>query len=141
MERASAQSDPKLRQRELTFVVVGGGLVGVEVFAELTAFMDEILRYYPTIRRDEIRMCLLQAGGQIMPELSTKLAEYSSRVLLKRRAVSIRVNSPVERISPGQVHLKGEILEASTIVLSAGIVSSPIVASLPIEKDRHGKSS
>ena len=74
-----------------------------------------------------------------MPELSEKLAEYSSHVLSKRRGVSIRVNSPVERITPGQLHLKDEILEASTIVLSAGIVPSPLVAMLPVEKDRHGK--
>src|SRR5882762_3516302 len=101
--------------------------------------MDEILRYYPGIRREEIRLYLLEAGEKIMPELSKKLAEYSTRVLSKRWGVSIRVNSPVERIMPGQVHLKDEILEASTIVLSAGIVPSPIVARLPVEKDRHGK--
>jgi hypothetical protein len=53
--------------------------------------------------------------------------------------VSIRINPPLEGITPGQVHLKDEILEASTVVLSAGIVSSPIVARLPVEKDRHGK--
>src|SRR5260370_5182729 len=139
MERAEAESDPKLRRRDLTFVVIGGGLVGVEVFGELTAFMDEILRYYPCIRRDEIRLYLLEANGKIMPEFSERLAEYSSHVLSKRRGVSIRVNSPVERITPGQVHLKDEILEASTIVLSTGMVPSPIVARLPVEKDRHGK--
>jgi NADH dehydrogenase len=139
MERAEAESDPLLHRRDLTFVVIGGGLVGVEVFGELTAFMDEILRYYPGIRREEIRLYLLEASGKIMPELSEKLAEYSSHVLSKRRGVSIRVNSPVERITPGQVHFKDEILEASTIVLSAGVVPSPIVAKLPIQKDRHGK--
>jgi len=32
MERAEAESDPMLRRRDLTFVVIGGGLVGVEVF-------------------------------------------------------------------------------------------------------------
>ena len=139
MERAEAESDPLLHRRELTFVVIGGGLVGVEVFGELTAFMDEILRYYPGIRREEIQLYLLEASGKIMPELSEKLAEYSSHVLSKRRGVSIRVNSPVERITPGQVHLKDQILEASTIVLSAGVVPSPIVAMLAVEKDRHGK--
>jgi NADH:quinone reductase (non-electrogenic) len=139
MERAEAQSDAMLRRRDLTFVVIGGGLVGVEVFGELTAFMDEILRYYPGIRRDEIRLYLLEASAKIMPELSEKLAEYSAHVLSKRRGVSIRVKSPVERITPGQVHLKDEILEASTIVLSAGIVPSPIVSRLPVEKDPHGK--
>jgi NADH dehydrogenase len=111
----------------------------VEVFGELTAFMDEILRYYPGIRREEIRLYLLQASEEIMPELSKKLAEYSTHLLSKRKGVSIRVNSPVERITPGQVHLKDEILEASTIVLSAGVVPSPIVARLAVEKDQRGK--
>jgi NADH dehydrogenase len=74
-----------------------------------------------------------------MPELSKKLAEYSTHVLSKRKGVSIRINSSVERITPGQVHLKDEILEASTIVLSAGIVAVADVARLLIEKDRHGK--
>ncbi len=139
MERAEAKSERTLRRRDLTFVVIGGGLVGVEIFGELTAFMDEILRYYPGIRREEIRLYLLEASGKIMPEFSEKLAEYSTRVLSKRKGVSIRVNSPVERITAGQVHLKDEILEASTIVLSAGVVPSPIVAKLPIQKDRHSK--
>jgi NADH dehydrogenase len=139
MERAEAESDAMLRRRELTFVVIGGGLVGVEVFGELTAFMDEILRYYPGIRRNEIRLYLLQAGEEIMPELSKKLAGYSTHVLSKRIGVSIRVNSPVECITPGQVHLKDEILEASTVILSAGVVPSPIVARLAVEKDQRGK--
>ena len=116
MERAEANSDPKQRRRYLTFVVIGGGLVG-----------------------DEIRLYLLEANGKIMPEFSERLAGYSSHVLSKRSGVSIRVNTPVERITPSQVHLKDEILEASTIVLSAGMVPSPIVAMLPVEKDRHGK--
>src|SRR5229473_2052427 len=74
MERAETDSDPKQRRRDLTFVVIGGGLVGVEVFGELTASLDEILRYYPRIRRDEIRLYLLEATGKIMLEFSEKLA-------------------------------------------------------------------
>ena len=124
MERAEPEPDAKLRRRELTFVVIGGGLVGVEVYGELTAFIDEVLRYYPGIRREEIRLYLLQAGQEIMPELSKELAEYSTHVLSKRTGVSIRVNSPVEAITSGQVHLKDEVLEASTIILSAGVVPS-----------------
>ena len=32
----------------------------------------------------------------------------------------------------------GETIEAETIVLAAGIIPSPVVAELPVEKDRHG---
>jgi len=130
MERAEVESDSNVRRRELTFVVIGGGLVGVEVFGELTAFMDEVVRYYPRIRREEIHLHLLQAGERIMPEISEKLADYSTHVLSRRLGVSIRTSTPVERITPGQVHLKNEILEASTIILSAGTTPSPIVAGL-----------
>ena len=107
MERADAEPDVKIRQRELTFVVIGGGLVGVEVFGELTAFMDEILRYYPHIRRDEIRLYLLEAGERIMPELSGKLAEYSTRVLSKRVGVSIRTQLAGRAHHAGPDSLKG----------------------------------
>jgi NADH dehydrogenase len=139
MEQAEIEADPNIRRRELTFVVIGGGLVGVEVFGELTAFMDEVVRYYPRIRRDEIRLHLLEAGVRIMPEISEELAEYSARVLSRRAGVSIRTNTPVERITLGHVHLKDETIEASTVVLSAGTIPSPIVAGLPVEKDGRGK--
>jgi NADH:ubiquinone reductase (H+-translocating) len=139
MERAEVESDPNLRRRELTFVVIGGGLVGVEVFGELTAFMDEVIRYYPGIRRDEIRLHLLEAGDRIMPEIPEELANYSTRVLARRKGVGIRTKTPVERITPGRVYLKDEVLEASTVLLSAGTNPSPLVAGLPVEKDGRGK--
>ena len=43
-ERADATSDPVFRRTALTVVVIGGGLVGVELLGELTAFADDILR-------------------------------------------------------------------------------------------------
>ena len=139
MERAEVESDPNRRRRELTFVVIGGGLVGVEVFGELSAFMDEVLRYYRRIRRDEIRLHLLEAGERIMPEIPEQLARYAARVLSRRVGVTIRTNAPVERITPGCVHLKDEVLQASTVILSAGTIPSPTLARLPLEKDARGK--
>ncbi|HKD66256.1 MAG TPA: NAD(P)/FAD-dependent oxidoreductase [Candidatus Binataceae bacterium] len=139
MERAEVESDPDRRHRELTFVVIGGGLVGVEIFGELTAFMDEVVGYYPRIRREEISLHLLEAGERIMPEIPEELANYSARVLGRRTGVTIRAKTPVERITPGCVHLKDEVIEASTVVLSAGTTPSPLVAGLPVEKDSRGK--
>src|SRR4051812_21028076 len=50
-ERADAAPDGAERQRCLTIVVVGGGLVGVELLGELTAFTADVMRYYPQLRR------------------------------------------------------------------------------------------
>jgi NADH dehydrogenase len=101
--------------------------------------MDEVVRYYPGIRRNEIRLHLLEAGERIMPEISEELANYSARVLARRTGVTIRTKTPVERITPGRVYLKNEVLEAATVLLSAGTKPSPLVAGLRVDKDSRGK--
>src|SRR5208283_4511388 len=41
-ERADVEADPQRKRKKLTFVIIGGGLVGVELFGELTALVDGI---------------------------------------------------------------------------------------------------
>jgi NADH dehydrogenase len=137
-ERADQETDPGHKRRLLTFAIIGGGLVGVELFGELTAFVDGITPLYKRVKREEVRCVLLQAGDRLMPEMNPKLAAYGTRVLGRRRGADIRTNVAVRAIEPGKVHLPNEIIEAETIVLAAGIVPNPVVAGLPVEKDRHG---
>jgi NADH dehydrogenase len=137
-ERADVEADPERKRRSLTFVIIGAGLVGVELFGELTAFADEITPLYRHVNRDEVRFILLQALDRIIPEIDTKLAEYGARVLKVRQGAEIRTNAIVQRIEPSKVHLENETIEAETIVLSAGILPNPIVAALPVEKDKRG---
>jgi NADH dehydrogenase len=137
-ERADVESDPDRKRRMLTFVVIGGGLVGVELFGELTAFADEITPLYRHVGREEVRFVLLQAGDRLMPEIDQKLADYGAIVLGGRRGAELRTHAPVRAIEPGKVHLPDETIEAETIVLAAGIVPNPVVAGLPVEKDQRG---
>jgi NADH dehydrogenase len=154
-ERADVETDPGRKRRLLTFVIVGGGLVGVELFGELTAFVDGITSLYKHVSRDEVRFFLLQGADRLMPEINPKLAAYGARVLGRRRGADIQTRAYVRAIEPCKVHLapsplphsseagqsgsgEGETIEAETIVLAAGIVPSPVVAGLPVEKDKHG---
>jgi NADH dehydrogenase len=139
LERADIETDAAARQRILTIVIVGGGLVGTEVFGEITAFVDEIIHYYPRIDRKEFRLYLIQAAGRIMPEVDSQLADYAMRVLRRRAGVVIRDNAPVQSIEAMKVHLKDETIEAETIVLAAGIVPSPVLGDLALKKDKHGR--
>src|SRR4029077_20194430 len=104
-ERADEETDPERKRRLLTFVIIGGGLVGVELFGELTAFADGIVPIYKQVNRDEVRFILLQAGDRIMPEIDAKLADYGARVLGERSGADIRTNAHVRAIEPGKVHL------------------------------------
>jgi len=137
-ERADVEADAERKRKQLTFIVIGGGLVGVELFGELTAFVDGITPLYKHVSRDEVRFILLQGADRIMPEIDPTLADYGARVLGKRRGAEIRINARVQAIEPGKVHLPDESIEAATIILAAGIVPNPVVAGLPVEKDRHG---
>jgi NADH dehydrogenase len=137
-ERADVETDPQRKRQLLTFVIIGGGLVGVELLGELTAFVDGIAPLYKHLSRDEVRFLLLQGTDRIMPEINPKLAAYGARVLGKRCGTAIRTNAIVRAIEPGKVHLPEETIEADTIILAAWIVPNPVVAGLPVEKDKRG---
>jgi NADH:ubiquinone reductase (H+-translocating) len=138
-ELADAEPDSRRRAHLLTFVVVGGGLVGVELLGELTAFADQIAPLYGNVDRDDVRFLLLQGADRLMPETDPALAAYGARVLARRPGVELRTNTRVQAISPGHVHLADETIAAGTIVLTAGTVPNPVVAALPVAKDRRGQ--
>jgi len=138
-ERADVENDRRKKAQLLTFVVVGGGLVGVELLGELTALVDGIVPFYERVDRGEVRFILLQHGDRIMPEIDPRLADYGARVLTGRRGVDLRTRTPVLAIEPGRVHLAGETIDTDTIVLAAGTVSDPVVADLPVEKNKRGQ--
>ena len=135
-ERADVEPDPARRRRELTFVVVGGGLVGVELMGELTDFTHRLLRTYRQVRPEDVRLELLQHGPAVLPEMKGRLADYAHAQLAKR-GVTVRTNTGAERIEPGRVHLPGgEVIEASVVVLAAGLTPNPVVAALDVPKER-----
>jgi NADH dehydrogenase len=138
LERADATADHAVRRTSLTLVIIGGGLVGIELLGELTAFADDVLRYYPRIRRDELRFYLFEAGPRTLPEIDPKLADVAARVLAERGA-DVRVSTPVRSIEPGRVQLPNEVIEAATIVLAAGIVPSAATAAIPVAHEERGR--
>jgi NADH dehydrogenase len=137
-ERADAAADAAQRRGYLTIVVIGGGLVGTELVGELTAFVDDVLRFYPRIRRDEVRFRLFEAGPRILREIDADLAATAARVL-ERRGVAIHPSTAVRSIEIGRVRLEDETIDAATIVLTAGIVPSSVASAIPVSRDQRGR--
>src|SRR6201999_3288591 len=134
-----AERDPDRKRRHLSFVIIGGGLVGVELFGELTAFADQIAPLYQNISRNEVRFVLLQGGDRLMPEIDPRLADYGTEVLRQRSGAEIRTGTHVRAVEPGGVHWPNKTTEAKTIVLAAGVATEPVVAALAVPKDRRGR--
>ena len=138
LECASVESDPARIKELLTIVVIGGGLVGVELLGELSAFMCDELRYYPEIRESDLRFHLFEAGKRLIPEAMPFLAEYAER-LLRGRGAELHISTPVQAIEPGVVRWKDGEVRADTIVLAPGIVPSAAASAIEVERDRKGR--
>jgi NADH dehydrogenase len=139
-EWADVEMDPKRKQAQLTFVVVGAGLVGLELMGELTSFIPNVAELYKHVDVSQVRYEMIEAGLRIAPEFDEKLADYSAEVL-RKRGVSIRTNTRVTAIHPDRLELHdGQVIEAQTIVVATGVTPSPLLAGIAVPKDRKGRA-
>jgi NADH dehydrogenase len=127
------------RRKLLTFIVVGAGLVGVELMGEFTEFVQSIAASYKNARQQLPQFHLIEAGPRLLPELDEDLATFAQRTL-ERRGVRVHLNSPVREIARDRVTLQdATVIEGDTIVLCAGVAANPLLADLPLAKDRKGR--
>ncbi len=138
LELADSNDDPATRKRQLRFVCVGGGFTGVEAAGELVDLFKSVLRFYPRIDRREVEIVLVEGGSKLLPELQAGMGEYSARALA-RRGVRVMLNALVAGAEEEGLRLKdGTLLSTATIIWSAGVKPSPLVANLPIGTGRGG---
>jgi NADH dehydrogenase len=121
----------------LTFVVCGGGFSGVETVGAMTDFLRDATDYYPNLRRDMIKVVLVHAGPQLLPELGGKLGVYAAEKL-RERGVDVILNTPVKGFENGAVQLgAGDTalrIPASTVVWTAGVKPAAALQDLAVKK-------
>jgi NADH dehydrogenase len=136
METADVTIDPVARKRLLTFVFVGGGFTGVEAAGEMLDFFHSVSRYYRTIDPKEIEVVLIEGGRKLLPELQAGMGEYSAQAL-STRGVRVMLDTLVAGADADGINLKsGEHISTATIVWSAGVKPSPLIATLGLETRR-----
>lgn len=124
------------RDRLLTFVVVGGGFAGIEVFGELRSLVTGLLRYYPEISFEDTHFHLIEAMGRIMPEVSLKTSHWVIKHLAERGA-QIHLDTQLTSAVNGKVEMSnGQSFESDVIVWTAGVMANPVLKNtdLPIEE-------
>jgi NADH:ubiquinone reductase (H+-translocating) len=138
LERASVEDDPVERKRLLNFIVVGAGYAGIEFGAETNNLLHEVLRFYPSIRSNELDISILCNTERILPAMHPSLADRASRYLA-RRGVRIRFNTSLKSASVGEAVLStGERVQTRTIIAATGISPNPVVGTLPVKLE-HGR--
>ena len=137
-ERAERETDPARQQRLMTFVMVGGGPTGVELAGTLAEIAHQTRREFRNIDTRNTRIVVVEAGPTILPAFAPKLRD-AARASLRRLRVEVREQTRVTGVDPGGVALGEERLEAGTVLWTAGVAASPLLATLGVPLDRAGR--
>src|SRR5690606_7561417 len=133
------ETDPAIKKRLTTIVVVGGGANGVEVAAEIRDLIHEALEHYHNLSWEDFRIILIHATDRLMPDLPENMGEFAEQ-LLRSRGVEVMLNRFVSAVEPTRVLLKdGSIIETETVIASVGVDPNPLIRDLDLEKDRRGR--
>jgi NADH dehydrogenase len=138
-ERAEKEPDPVVRQRHLTFVVIGGGPTGVEVAGALAEVSHFALRRdFRRIDPRDATILLLEGGTRLLPSYPETLSARAKEEL-RGLGVEVRTETLVTDIEPGYVHAAGWRIPTDTVVWAAGNQASPLLRTLGAPLDRQGR--
>jgi NADH dehydrogenase len=130
LEIAESLPDDASRREYLTFVFVGAGYAGVEGFAELQDYVNDIIEKYPRCRIAGTRWVLVEAQDRIMREIPESLAEVAAREL-RRRGLELRTGTTLESMDEQSAVLStGERLPTRLVCWTAGVRTPGVVTQL-----------
>jgi NADH:quinone reductase (non-electrogenic) len=137
LEEAALEKDETARHELLTFVTAGGGFAGAETTGAVNDFLRETARFYPALREDVIRVVVVHPGSYLLPELGEELGRYAERKLIERNVEVIK-GARVASYDGSVVKLNdGRSIRAATLIWTAGVKPSAVIASLPVPKEKN----
>ncbi|MCU1437907.1 MAG: putative dehydrogenase [Naasia sp.] len=138
-DKASTLPAGPERDRLLTFIVVGGGFAGIEVFAEMRSLASALLKNYKQLTFDDVHFHLIEAMGRIMPEVSLKTSHKVLKNLAERGAY-VHLDTQLKSAVGGVCELStGEKLESGLIVWTAGVMASPMLKNTDLPVEERGR--
>jgi NADH dehydrogenase len=109
-------------KESLRVVVVGGGPTGVEIAGAVAELQKSMHREFLDVAKHGA-VTLVEAGARLLPSFAEKSSAHAKSEL-EELGVNVMVDSAVDRMYPGDVHLKsGEVLPAGTIIWAAGVAA------------------
>jgi NADH:ubiquinone reductase (H+-translocating) len=139
LDIAESLEDPVRRAEYLGFVFVGAGYAGVEGLAELQDFAVEAIEMYPRCRAQGMRWVLAEARDRIMQEVPVSLSRFAEAEL-RTRGIEVHANTTLLEVTASTAKLStGEPIPARTVVWTAGVKPSPVVARLGLPLDEAGR--
>ena len=140
-ERHAACANPNadLVQQLLTFVLVGGGTVGVEMAGTIAEMARMALAHdFRHIDPRSAQILLFEGATRILPTFPEDLSAKAHRHL-EELGVKIYTDTRVERLDAGCVMAGGRRIPTRTVLWTAGVSASPAARWLAVEADSSGR--
>ncbi|MET8557181.1 NAD(P)/FAD-dependent oxidoreductase [Streptomyces sp. NPDC004959] len=136
LDLADASEDEEERASRLQFVVVGGGYAGTETAACLQRLTTSAVKRYPRLDPSLIKWHLIDIAPKLMPELGDELGKAALDVLTQR-GIEVSLGVSIAEASPEKVTFTdGRTLPCRTLIWTAGVAASPLMATLERETVR-----
>jgi NADH dehydrogenase len=136
---AFGNTAPEAIQQLLTFVLVGGGTVGVEMASTLAEMSRLALAHdFRHIDPRAAQILLYEAESRLLPTYPAALSAKAERHL-QGLGVKVHTGSPVTQIDVDGIVTGGQRVLASTVLWSAGVEASPAGQWLGAAMDKSGR--
>ena len=126
-------------QRQLNFVVVGGGPTGVELAGAIADIARMALANdFKAIDTRKTKVTLFEGSDRVLGTFAEELS-VSAKRQLEQIGVDVRLNSFVSEIEPGRVKVGEDWIACDVVLWATGVAASPLGKVLGVETDKAGR--
>ena len=136
VDKASRENNIDLKNKLLTFSVIGAGKNGIETALSIYDFVFNLTKkQYPDLKLSQIKINLTDEKNVIPFQ---KDPFYNAKIfyILNKKKINLCLNSKVTRIDADRLILNNkDELYTSTIIFSGNYKYSSLINNLPLKKD------
>lgn len=126
-------------QKQLNFVVVGGGPTGVEIAGAIAGIARQALANdFMVIDTRKASVMLFEGSDRVLGTFHKDLSA-SAKTQLESTGVDVHLNSFVTDIDSGRVKVGDNWIECDVVVWATGVAASPLGKALGFETDNAGR--
>ncbi len=111
------------------YAVVGGGASGIEIAAEMSAYVKKVRRKH-NLPETQFTIDLIEASPQLLPALPKDFGDHVRR-RLQRLGIKVHLNTPIKAETLDGLTLPNGELKTHTVVWTAGATNHPLLAKYP----------
>ncbi len=127
------------KQRQLNFVIVGGGPTGVELAGAVADIARKALaKDFKVIDTRKAKVMLFEGSDKILGTFGKDLST-SAKSQLESLGVEVHLNSFVTDVESGRIKVGEEWIDCDVVLWATGVAASPLGRSLGVEIDNAGR--